>query len=236
MDYNLYAKWPERTASRSRGVQAAKRFFRRALGRDNTRNPRTVVTDRLKSDPGALREMKRDGELWRFTRHRRGQWLNNLVEQDHRRIKRRTGPMLGFQNFWTARRTLAGIRRLTFASTGLPSWPSSGIVPVPVMRRRVCVLTPGVLGPACGAGIDTLDYGASAAGVSCRRRGWRRRLAGVPRGLCALYSDCRRAPCRSSRAANTFRLCGCDQRDWFRNTFENDFLLAKRLVGVPAKV
>jgi len=43
--------------------------------------------------------MERDGELWRPTRHRRGQWLNNLVEQGHRRIKRRTGPMLGFRAF-----------------------------------------------------------------------------------------------------------------------------------------
>jgi transposase-like protein len=60
-----------------RDKQAAKRFFRRALSRENTRNPRTVVTDRLQSYPGALREMKRDDELWRFTRHRRGQWLNN---------------------------------------------------------------------------------------------------------------------------------------------------------------
>ena len=84
--------------SAKRDKKAAKRFFRKALGRDNTRNPRTIVTDRLKSYPGTLREMKRDGELWRFTRHRRGQWLNNLVEQDHRRIKRRTGPMLGFQS------------------------------------------------------------------------------------------------------------------------------------------
>ena len=58
--------------SAKRDKQAAKRFFRRALGRDNTRNPRTIVTDRLKSYPGALREMKREGELWRFTRHRRG--------------------------------------------------------------------------------------------------------------------------------------------------------------------
>ncbi len=104
--------------SAKRDKQAAKRFFRRALGRDNTRNPRTVVTDRLKSYPGALREMKRDGELWRFTRHRRGQWLNNLVEQDHRRIKRRTGPMLGFQNFWTARRTLAGIEAMAMLAKG----------------------------------------------------------------------------------------------------------------------
>src|SRR4051795_8964775 len=57
--------------SARRDKQAAKRFFRQALRRENTRNPRT---DRLKSYPGALREMKRDGELWRFTRHRRGRW------------------------------------------------------------------------------------------------------------------------------------------------------------------
>ena len=72
--------------SAKRDKQAAKRFFRQALRRENTRNPREVVTDRLKSYPGALREMKRDGELWRFTRHRRGRWHNNRVEQDHRRV------------------------------------------------------------------------------------------------------------------------------------------------------
>ena len=83
--------------SAKRDKQAAKRFFRRALGRDNTRNPRTIVTDRLKSYPGAFREMKRDGELWRFTRHRRGRWLNNMVEQDHRGIKGRYRPMQGFK-------------------------------------------------------------------------------------------------------------------------------------------
>src|SRR5687767_4377377 len=80
--------------SARRDKAAARRFFRRALGRKNTRHPREVITDRLKSYPGALREMKRDGELGRFTRHRRGRWLNNRVERDHRRIKRRTRPML----------------------------------------------------------------------------------------------------------------------------------------------
>ena len=108
--------------SAKRDKQAAKRFFRKALGRDNTRNPREIVTDRLKSYPGALREMKRDGELWRFTRHRRGRRLNNLVEQDHRRIKRRikrrTGPMLGFQSFGTARRTLAGVEAMAMLAKG----------------------------------------------------------------------------------------------------------------------
>ena len=99
--------------------KSAKRFFRRALCRDNTRNPREIVIDRLKSYLGALRDMKREGELWRFTRHRRRQWRNNLVEQDHRRIKRRSGPMLGFQSFWTARRTLAGVEAMAMLAKGL---------------------------------------------------------------------------------------------------------------------
>jgi len=104
--------------SAKRDKKAAKRFFRQALGRENTRNPREIVTDRLKSYPGALREMKRDGELWRFTRHRRGRWLNNRVEQDHRRVKRRTGPMLGFGSFWTAWRTLAGVEAMAMLAKG----------------------------------------------------------------------------------------------------------------------
>jgi transposase, IS6 family len=44
--------------------------------------------------------------------------LNNLVEQDHRRIKRRTRPMLGFGSFWTARRTLAGVEAMAMLSKG----------------------------------------------------------------------------------------------------------------------
>jgi transposase-like protein len=104
--------------SATRDKRAAKRFFRKALARGNTRNPRTIVTDRLKSYPGALRELKRDGELGRFTRHRRGRWLNNRVEQDHRRIKRRTRPMLGFKGFRTARRTLAGVEAMAMLAQG----------------------------------------------------------------------------------------------------------------------
>ena len=104
--------------SAKRDKRAAKRFFRKALGRKNTRDPREVVTDRLKSYPGAIREIKRDGEMWRFVQHRRGRWLNNLVEQDHRRVKRRMGPMLGFQGFWTARRTLAGVEAMAMLAKG----------------------------------------------------------------------------------------------------------------------
>jgi transposase-like protein len=49
--------------SAKRDKKAAKRFLRRALSRDNTRHPREVVTDRLKSYPGAIRDLKR-GASW----------------------------------------------------------------------------------------------------------------------------------------------------------------------------
>jgi transposase, IS6 family len=77
-----------------------------------------VVTDRLTSYPGALHEMKREGELGRFTQHRRGRWLNNRVERDHRRIKRRVRPMLGFKGFRTARRALAGVEAMAMLAKG----------------------------------------------------------------------------------------------------------------------
>jgi IS6 family transposase len=76
------------------------------------------VTDRLKGHPGALREMKREGELGRFTRHRRSRWLDNRVEQDRRRVKRRTRPVLGFGGFWTARRTLARVEAMAMLAKG----------------------------------------------------------------------------------------------------------------------
>jgi putative transposase len=40
---------------------------------------------------------------------RQSQYLNNLVEQDHRAVKRLVRPMLSFKSFWSARCTIAGI-------------------------------------------------------------------------------------------------------------------------------
>jgi putative transposase len=39
-------------------------------------------------------------------------YLNNVIEQDHRRLKSRVGPMLGFKCFYNARRVVAGIERV----------------------------------------------------------------------------------------------------------------------------
>ena len=58
--------------------------------------------------PAAVTTMKRKGELWRFSRLRQIKYLNNIVEQDHRRFKRLVQPDLGFGSLPTARRALAG--------------------------------------------------------------------------------------------------------------------------------
>jgi transposase-like protein len=55
--------------------------------------------------------MPREDEAWKQTKLRSSKYLNNLIEQDHRGIKSRTGPMLGFKNFGAAT-TIAGIELL----------------------------------------------------------------------------------------------------------------------------
>jgi transposase-like protein len=62
--------------------------------------------------------MKADGELWRFARLRQAKYLNNIVEQDHRRVKRLVRPGLGFGSLRTARRTLAGYEAMAMMRKG----------------------------------------------------------------------------------------------------------------------
>ena len=81
-------------------------------------NPRTLTVDKNAAYPGAAKTMKKKGELWRFTRVHHRKYLNNIVEQDHRRIKRLVRPGLGFQSFHTACRTFAGYESLAMVRKG----------------------------------------------------------------------------------------------------------------------
>jgi transposase, IS6 family len=104
--------------SAKRDAEAAKRFFRKALGQPHTVSPRTITVDKNPAYPKAVAAMKRDGELWRFSRLRQAKFLNNIVEQDHRRLKRLVRPGLGFGGFRTARRTLAGYEAMAMVRKG----------------------------------------------------------------------------------------------------------------------
>src|SRR5918998_3437435 len=104
--------------SAKRDAEAAKRFFRKALGQPHTVDPRTITVDKNPAYPCAVAEMKEDGELWRFARLRQCKFLNNMVEQDHRRVKCLVRPGLGFGGLHTARRTLAGYEAVAMIRKG----------------------------------------------------------------------------------------------------------------------
>jgi transposase-like protein len=93
--------------SRNRDVNAAKAFLRSAM--KNTRVPTKITLDAYAASHRAGREMQRDDELPRRVRTRTSQYLNNLIEQDHRRVKQRVRPMLGFKRFDNAAVTISGI-------------------------------------------------------------------------------------------------------------------------------
>src|SRR5436305_4991691 len=94
--------------SPTRDGQAAKRFFRKALRAKHTVSPRVINVDKNPSYPKAVNKLQKKGTLPKCCKLRPVKYLNNLVEQDHRFIKRRVNPGMGFWSFDTAWRTLQG--------------------------------------------------------------------------------------------------------------------------------
>jgi putative transposase len=93
--------------SERRDVVAAKRFFGKAL--ENHATPRVIKLDAYAASHRAIKELKSARTMPRRVRIRSDQYLNNVVEQDHRRIKQRIRPMLGFKRLETAAVTISGI-------------------------------------------------------------------------------------------------------------------------------
>ncbi len=100
------------TAKRDR--KAALRFLRKAIGRmerrRRSRSTRAAPTRRRSK--ATTTEHKAGIEI------RQMKYLNNIVEQDHRAIKRLVRPMLGFKSFRSARVTLAGIELMHMIRKG----------------------------------------------------------------------------------------------------------------------
>lgn len=92
-----------------RGIAAAQAFFRKALNTSLPRWPRKVTLGGHAPSHIALRLLRREDPKWKYVRVRCCQYLNNIVEQDHRAIKRRCASMAGFKSFRNAAVTLAGI-------------------------------------------------------------------------------------------------------------------------------
>ena len=109
-----HGKTVESYLSRTRDVTAAKAFFRKAFKHHG--EPRSITLDAFRPSHSALHRMGMRNEFnfrWETpVKIRSCKYLNNIVEQDHRRVKSRLYSMLGFQTFYNARRVLIGIELL----------------------------------------------------------------------------------------------------------------------------
>jgi IS6 family transposase len=108
--------------SPNRDAQAAKRFFQKALRAPGHPRPRVINVDGNPSYPKVIAELKQSGELGRRCRCRPIRYLNNIVEQDHRAIKRRMRASQGFRSYEAACRTIQGIETLNMIRKGQVRW------------------------------------------------------------------------------------------------------------------
>lgn len=93
-----------------RDKAAAKAFFRKAFKNNNA--PDKINIDKSGSNISALKAANDNLPKEQQIEIRQNKYLNNMVEQDHRFIKKRTKPMLGFKNFQSAKITIAGIENI----------------------------------------------------------------------------------------------------------------------------
>ncbi|NQY10502.1 MAG: IS6 family transposase [Flavobacteriales bacterium] len=93
--------------TKSRQRMSAQKFFNKAI--ENNGKPRVINIDKIGSNNSAIRVVNRRGLFKKNIRIRQCKYLNNIVEQDHRSVKRRIVNMTGFKEFESAQWTLSGI-------------------------------------------------------------------------------------------------------------------------------
>ena len=111
-----------------RDADAAKRLFRKALSDLTHPQPRVINTDQAPIYTSAIPAIKKEGTLRRRCRHRPVQYLNNIIEQDHRFIKGRVNAKQGFREFHAARRTIQGYEAMNMIRKGQVRWVKSNDV------------------------------------------------------------------------------------------------------------
>lgn len=97
-----------------RDKAAVRRFFEKAIAHHG--QPDSVIIDGSSANLAALHDIDAEGEA--HIAIRRVKYLNNVVEQDHRAIKRLTRPLLGFKDLRCARILLGGIELIHMISKG----------------------------------------------------------------------------------------------------------------------
>src|SRR5207244_9873893 len=118
--------------STERDTASAERFLTKAVDGENHPAPRVINTDKDAAYPPAIVQLKAEDALEENCRHRPVQYLNNVLEQDHRAIKRRVRASQHFRSFWAAWRTIAGYEAIHMIRKGQACWSAAG--------TKVCLL------------------------------------------------------------------------------------------------
>ena len=108
-----------------RDYAAARRFFEQAIGLHDV--PEKITIDKSGANTAAVHSMVADSGV--EIELRQSKYLNNLVEQDHRAVKRRTQPMLGFKDFHCAAKLIAGIETMHMIRKGQLDCPDGEAMP-----------------------------------------------------------------------------------------------------------
>src|ERR1700759_5432687 len=109
-----------------RDTASAKRFFRKMFSGEGNPMARVLNVDKNPAYPAAVRQMKAEGTLPSRVRLRQCRYLNNVVEQDHRFVKKRVWLAKGYGSFQSAWRTLQGIEAMNMIRKGRVRWLSKG--------------------------------------------------------------------------------------------------------------
>jgi transposase-like protein len=104
--------------SAKRDVSAAKRFFKKTMRADHRRLPFSISVDKNAAYPEAFTTSQEEKVLPRDCKLRRVKYLNNIIEQDHRFIKKKVRASQCFKRFHTAERTLEGIEAINMMRKG----------------------------------------------------------------------------------------------------------------------
>ena len=114
--------------SPKRDLTAAKLFLRLVLSGVRGRRPRVINVDGHPAYARAIAELKQSGELGRRCRCRPSPYLNNVIEQDHRFIKKRIAASLWFRSVGGAIRTIDGYEAMHLIRKGQIRWVPKGDV------------------------------------------------------------------------------------------------------------
>ena len=97
---------------------SAKRFFSKALAAPHWSTPRVITVDKNAAYPKAFKELKAEDLMLDACELRQSKYLNNLIEQDHRFMKRLVKLGMGFFSFETAWRTVQGYQAINMLRKG----------------------------------------------------------------------------------------------------------------------